>query len=139
MSRLIIETTQRGTFESAHFLEDRQGRSEYEDLHGHSYICEVTIIGYRGHDTGWLIDHAIFNEAIKQVTEQLCHKKLNDVEGLETPTAENLAVWIANKLQRWIAVSGFEAQRIKITKVTIFRENIWQRCTYRPLMKEVEK
>ena len=136
MTRLIFENTQRVTFDCSHFFKDRQGRPEYERVHGHSYFCEVTITGYQSHEAGWLIDYATFRGAIEQVTEQLDHRTLNDIEGLETPTMENIAVWIINKLQRWLAVSGFQSRALKITKVTIERPNIGQSCTYHPIDKE---
>ena len=52
-----------------------------------------------GEDSGWVMDFADLSEAFKPVYRQLDHYYLNDIEGLENPTSENLASWIWRQLK----------------------------------------
>jgi len=49
---------------------------------------------------GWLYDHAQIGDATRVVIDQLDHRTLNEIDGLENPTFENLSIWIWNKLAR---------------------------------------
>ncbi len=44
-------------------------------------------------------DFADLSAAFKPLFEQLDHHHLNEIEGLENPTSENLAHWIWQRLQ----------------------------------------
>ncbi len=48
---------------------------------------------------GWVIDYADIKAAFQPLWEQLDHRYLNEVEGLENPTSENIARWIWQRLQ----------------------------------------
>jgi 6-pyruvoyltetrahydropterin/6-carboxytetrahydropterin synthase len=45
------------------------------------------------------MDFGDVKQAFEPVFQQLDHHYLNDIEGLENPTSENLAIWIWNKLK----------------------------------------
>jgi 6-pyruvoyltetrahydropterin/6-carboxytetrahydropterin synthase len=45
------------------------------------------------------MDFADLKAAFQPLFEQLDHRYLNDVEGLENPTSERLAVWIWERLK----------------------------------------
>jgi 6-pyruvoyltetrahydropterin/6-carboxytetrahydropterin synthase len=48
---------------------------------------------------GWVTDFADIKDAWRPLEKQLDHKLLNEIPGLENPTAENLAVWIWNHIR----------------------------------------
>jgi len=48
---------------------------------------------------GWVIDYADNSVAFKPLWEQLDHHYLNEIDGLENPTSENVAVWIWDRLK----------------------------------------
>ena len=48
--------------------------------------------------TGFVVDFFDLEGAFAKVTDALDHRCLNEIEGLENPTAENIAVWIWNRL-----------------------------------------
>ena len=54
--------------------------------------------------TGYLIDYGQIKEAIKPIKQRVDHYLLNDVEGLENPTAEVLAKWIFDQLKPTIGL-----------------------------------
>lgn len=63
-------------------------------LHGHSFRVELVCEGEIDQDAGWLSDFADIKQAFAPCLEQLDHRYLNEVEGLENPTVENIARWI---------------------------------------------
>jgi hypothetical protein len=51
-------------------------------------------------ERGWVIDYGDIKEAFAPIHDALDHRYLNEVEGLENPTSENLCCWIWNRLQQ---------------------------------------
>jgi len=45
------------------------------------------------------MDFAEIKRAFKPIHERLDHRLLNDIEGLDNPTSENLARWIWHELR----------------------------------------
>ena len=50
-------------------------------------------------EQGWVQDFGDISQAFKPIYNQLDHYYLNEVEGLENPTSENLARWIWQRLK----------------------------------------
>jgi len=87
------------TIEAAHRLPNLPEDHKCSRLHGHSFRIEVHVSGEVDEMTGWVIDFADISSAFKPLFDILDHHYLNDVEGLENPTSENLAKWIWDKLK----------------------------------------
>jgi 6-pyruvoyltetrahydropterin/6-carboxytetrahydropterin synthase len=85
-------------FEAAHRLPNVPEGHKCARLHGHSFRVEIHVDGPVGEDTGWVMDFADVKAAFKPLDEQLDHRYLNEVEGLENPTSENIARWIWRRL-----------------------------------------
>jgi 6-pyruvoyltetrahydropterin/6-carboxytetrahydropterin synthase len=49
--------------------------------------------------TGFVVDFFDIEAGFADIMDALDHRCLNDVEGLENPTAENIAVWIWDRLK----------------------------------------
>jgi 6-pyruvoyltetrahydropterin/6-carboxytetrahydropterin synthase len=81
----------------------------------------VTCEGDADPDTGWLIDFAEVKRLFTPILDQLDHYYLNEIEGLENPTAENLARWIWGRLKRELP---------QLAQITI-AETCTSRCEYR--------
>ena len=83
------------TFEAAHRLPNVPAEHKCARLHGHSYRVIVHVAGDVDPITGMVIDFAEVTAVVKPlIDEHLDHYLLNDVEGLENPTSENLARWV---------------------------------------------
>ncbi len=68
-------------------------------MHGHTFKIIVELDGLIDKKTGFLMDFydldiIVENEIIKKID----HKILNDIDGLENPSSENLSIWIWNQL-----------------------------------------
>ncbi len=89
-----MKITQVFTFESAHRLPKVDPTHRCYELHGHSYRVELQLEGPVDPDSGFVVDFFEIERAFDPLRRQLDHHYLNEVPGLENPTAENIAVWI---------------------------------------------
>jgi 6-pyruvoyltetrahydropterin/6-carboxytetrahydropterin synthase len=93
----------------------------YARLHGHSFQVDVTIAGGQDADHGWVVDFDDVDKALAALRDTLCHNYLNDIEGLENPSLENIALWIVGRLKD--AFPG-------LARVTVRRPSCGEACTY---------
>ncbi|HYE54679.1 MAG TPA: 6-carboxytetrahydropterin synthase QueD [Chitinophagaceae bacterium] len=87
------------SFDSAHFLPNVPVGHKCREMHGHTYRLKVFIKGELDPRLGWIMDFKELKDALMPVIDTLDHKLINNVPGLENPTAENITVWIWNKIQ----------------------------------------
>ena len=85
--------------EAAHHLPNVPAGHKCARLHGHSFAVELIVSGEAGAQTGWVMDFAEIKQAFQPLYERLDHHYLNDIEGLENPTSEQLAIWIWTRLK----------------------------------------
>ena len=86
-------------FEAAHLLPNVPDGHKCARLHGHSFRVEIHVEGDVGATTGWVMDFADLTAAWQPLHDQLDHRYLNDLPGLENPTSEVLAAWIWPQLE----------------------------------------
>ena len=94
-----MEIWKKFTFEAAHLLPNVPDGHKCKRLHGHSYNVHVHVAGELDPKLGWVIDFADIGDAFEPLFRQLDHNYLNEIEGLENPTSENIAKWIWVRLQ----------------------------------------
>jgi 6-pyruvoyltetrahydropterin/6-carboxytetrahydropterin synthase len=87
------------TIEAAHRLPHVPAGHKCGRLHGHTFQIEVHVQGQLDPKLGWVIDFADLKSAFKPIEEQIDHHYLNEVEGLENPTSENVARWVWKNLK----------------------------------------
>ncbi|OHD27734.1 MAG: 6-carboxytetrahydropterin synthase QueD [Spirochaetes bacterium RIFOXYB1_FULL_32_8] len=98
-------------FDSAHKLENYDGKCA--NLHGHTYKLLITLSGTIKED-GIIIDFVKLKQIVNDVIiESLDHKYLNDI--IKQPTAENLVVWIWNKL-----IPEFNSDKVKLHSIQLY-------------------
>ena len=87
------------SFDSAHFLPHVPEGHKCRNMHGHTYRLKVFIEGQPDPKLGWIMDFKELKDALSGVIEQLDHRLINDIPGLENPTAENITIWIWNQIK----------------------------------------
>ena len=87
------------SFDSAHFLPNVPEGHKCKNMHGHTYRLRVFIEGELDVHLGWIMDFKELKDSLASVIDQLDHKLINDIKGLENPTAENITVWIWQQIK----------------------------------------
>ena len=108
-------------FEAAHRLPNVPPGHKCARLHGHSFSVSIHVRGAVGKETGWVVDFADISGVMKPLVQRLDHYYLNEIEGLENPTSENIAKWI------WDRVRG---QLPGLSKVVV-QETCDSGCAYK--------
>ena len=81
-------------FAAARYLPKLPPLHRCRRLHGHTFHVELTIRGEIGHDSGWVVDFDDVDRIMTELKDELDHRQLNDIAGLENPTTERLAQWL---------------------------------------------
>ncbi len=120
----MLEIFKTFSFDAAHTLAGNVPEGHpYSRMHGHSFQVEVTLRGKPDPATGWIADLAEVDHLLTGVKSKLDHQFLNDIEGLQPPTLENLARWIHAALQPSLA---------GIAKIVVRRGSAGEGCVYTP-------
>ena len=121
LSAMRIELRKVFQFEAAHLLPRLPESHKCRRLHGHSFQAEIVVAGDCDPELGWLVDYADISQAFKPLWEQLDHRYLNEIPGLENPTSEHIAKWIWDRLKPAVPL---------LTEVHV-AETCTARCVYR--------
>jgi len=116
-----VRLTHDFTLEAAHSLPNLPADHKCRRVHGHTFKIEVHVEGEVDSKTGWLMDYAELERKFEPVHAALDHRLLNQVEGLENPSSENLAAWIWKRLRPALP------QLVEI----VVQETDHARCSYR--------
>jgi 6-pyruvoyltetrahydropterin/6-carboxytetrahydropterin synthase len=95
----ITEIFKEFSFEAAHCLPHVPEGHKCGRLHGHSFRVALHVTGPVEPESGWLMDFAELKEGFTPLYDRLDHHYLNEIEGLENPTSENIARWIWDHLK----------------------------------------
>jgi 6-pyruvoyltetrahydropterin/6-carboxytetrahydropterin synthase len=113
-----VKVSRKAHFNAAHRLyredwddernRDVFGKCSNPNYHGHNYELTVSVLGAIDPATGFVMDMKLLKELIRiEVEDVLDHKNLNlEVEEFKrlNPTAENIAVYIWNRLRPHIPI-----------------------------------
>ena len=117
-----VELSKTFRFESAHRLPMVPPDHKCHRVHGHSYVIDVCAAGEIDPAMGWLVDFGEIAARVQPVLmQELDHRLLNDVPGLENATSEVLCGWLWQRLQPLVP---------HLASITV-HETCTARCTYR--------
>ena len=68
-------------------------------IHGHSFKIIISVKGPVNKQNGFVVDFQDIDDAFSSFKKELDHSYLNDIEGLQNPTSENICIWIWDKIQ----------------------------------------
>ncbi len=108
-----VSLTKTIDFEAAHWLPTFPEGHKCRRMHGHSFKADIIVRGEVDPAKGYLMDFGQIKAAVAPLREALDHRLLNEVEGLENPTAENLARWLYDRLKPQLPL--LDAVRVRET------------------------
>ncbi|MBN1958881.1 MAG: 6-carboxytetrahydropterin synthase QueD [Desulfuromonadales bacterium] len=114
MYHLTIQTH----FAAAHNLLNYQG--DCENLHGHNWKVEVTVMTDQLDDAGLGIDFKILKKHTKEIMNYLDHKYLNDLDAFRgiSPSSEHISKFIFDRL-----VADLSSYAVQVEKVTVWESD----------------
>jgi 6-pyruvoyltetrahydropterin/6-carboxytetrahydropterin synthase len=95
---MLTTITRRYHFESAHWLPHVPDWHKCRRMHGHNYEMEIVIEGVPKPD-GFILDFFDVDKEVLPLLQAVDHRCLNEISGLENPTAELIAAWFLEQLQ----------------------------------------
>jgi len=95
----MFEITVYSHFSGAHRL--RHLHSRCENLHGHNWKIEVSVVSNRLSREGIVIDFGILKEKVEKILKTLDHTYLNDLSyfAKREPSSENIAKYVFDGLK----------------------------------------
>ena len=94
-----MEISKTFTFDSAHRLTGVPEGHKCGRLHGHTFSIDIHVRGDVDPVTGFVVDFGDIARIFAPILGQLDHVYLNDIEGLENPTSENISRWVWVRLK----------------------------------------
>lgn len=91
------------TFEAAHRLPNLPPEHKCSRLHGHSFQVRIWVSGEVEERSGWVTDFGEIKALCQPVIDELDHRYLNEIPGLENPTSERIAEWLWTRLRPALA------------------------------------
>jgi 6-pyruvoyltetrahydropterin/6-carboxytetrahydropterin synthase len=111
---IMYEVTIIKSFSAAHMLAAIGGKCE--ELHGHNFRVEVSVIAQDLDSSGILIDFRLVKKWLAEIFDKLDHKHLNELSIFTTtnPSSENIAKYIYEELQLKVQRAEIKVGRVKV-------------------------
>ena len=109
-------------FEAAHFLPSAPPGHPNARVHGHSFRVRVAVDGEPEKKTGILVHFDDLEDAVADARDALDHRMLNEVEGLQSPTLERIAMWLWDRLHNRLP---------GLAEIEVARDSCHEGCVYR--------
>ena len=115
--------TRKYSFQAARKLTKIEPEHICANLHGHTFQVTIKIEGDLNPENDFVVDFFDFDKIFNTlIFDKLDHQYLNDIEGLSSPTTENVAIWIWKHLIG--SVLGM------LIEVSVFENDLYG-CTYK--------
>lgn len=108
-------------FEAAHYLPSAPEGHPNSRVHGHSFRVRVTVDGEPDRDTGVVVHFDDLEAAVGDARAGLDHRFLNEVEGLDAPTLERIAIWLWDRLHNRLP---------GLAEIAVSRDSCREGCIY---------
>jgi 6-pyruvoyltetrahydropterin/6-carboxytetrahydropterin synthase len=95
-----VELKQHFRIESARHLPHLPEGHPCKKMHGHSFRLTLVLSGPVHEKTGWFMDYHLISEKMRPLLQRLDHQVLNEIQGLENPTTENLCIWLFAEVKK---------------------------------------
>ena len=110
----MFEISVEYSFAAGHALRGYKGKCE--NVHGHNYKVQVTVVGEQLNSIGLLMDFVDLRAALKSTAERLDHRFMNDLEPFDilNPSAENLAKYFSDSLEPQVQQHGARLRAVTV-------------------------
>lgn len=115
-----MDLTREFHFDAAHRLNGYGDAHPNDRIHGHSFRARVTLRGAPD-ARGQIMDLSEFGAVLEAARQQLDHQMLNEIEGLDQPTLENICRWLWTNLAPPLPA---------LARVEVHRDSLGQSCSY---------
>ena len=121
----MYKLTIRTSFAAAHNLINYQG--DCENLHGHNWKVELTVIARELDKAGLGIDFKVLKREAGAIIQELDHKYLNDNPAFNTisPSSEHIARYLYQRISERI-----NSDVIKVDSVAVWESDNASACYY---------
>lgn len=86
-------------FDAAHWLPNVPEKHKCRRIHGHTYRLRVVVSGPLDVTLCWVMDFADLKAVVEPLVKSLDHYLLNEIEGLDNPTCERIAIWLWDRIK----------------------------------------
>jgi 6-pyruvoyltetrahydropterin/6-carboxytetrahydropterin synthase len=121
LAGMRVKLTKSFAFDAAHHLPTFPPDHKCHGLHGHGFRVDVCLEGEVDPAKGYLVDYGEIKAVFEPVRKELDHACLNDIPGLEIPTAESLSRWIWDRIK----------SRLPQLSAIVVYESATSACEYR--------
>ena len=123
----MFEVTIEETFAAGHALRNYRGKCE--NVHGHNYRCQVTVVGTDLDSVGLLVDFVELKKVVHSVLDRMDHQWLNEFPPFDVlnPSAENMAKYIYDEVSEGLKTRG----GVKVGSIRLW-ETDTASAVYRP-------
>lgn len=104
--------------ECAHWLPGVAESHKCHRLHGHNYEFDVEVTGAIDDKSGFILDFADLDDIVNPIIKRIDHRTLNDIHGLENPTAELIGHWFLKHISEALASQPRELGHV--TRVVVW-------------------
>ncbi len=108
-------------FEAAHSLPHLPAGHKCSNLHGHSYQVDIHVVGEVDKHNGWVVDFGKIKSLVGAILDELDHRCLNEIPGLENSTSELMCKFLWDRIKPALP---------QLSAITIW-ESKTSRCVYR--------
>lgn len=131
----MFEVSVEHTFAAAHALRNYHGKCE--NLHGHNYKVQVRVSGPELDEAGMLIDFVLLKRLLRDATERLDHRYLNELTPFDTvnPSAENIAKYLYEEISGNLKTGN----AAELDEVKVWETDIQFACYRPPRKKESDR
>jgi 6-pyruvoyltetrahydropterin/6-carboxytetrahydropterin synthase len=121
-----MSVTKRFHFDAAHQLVERPWTICGRSKHGHRYELEAEVFGPLD-EYGMVVDYLDLKPLIEKrvVTDYLDHWDLNETLNTDAPTAENVLVWIWDRLNLPLAQEGLMLRHLRLYETPTGWADLW--------------
>ena len=109
------------SIEAARSLPNLPDGHPCKNIHGHSFKIIITIGAEVQKKSGFVMDFGDIDLIFEPIKVVIDHSYLNEIEGLENPSSENLCKWIWKRL----------SPRLPILKKIEIKETDFTGCIYK--------